>query len=232
MGQKNTGAGHELNSPRGEVSTMSAKALANNAYKAAREAMDKGDYDMARAALRWARRADGGNPLYIHAEAMLAQKTGRPFEADRLYRRVADLAERTFGEGHIRNVAISAKMICLYEEMGNTYEAEKLRHRVIDGLDRQSAADSSVHSLDRVAEICLQAGRSSDALAIFEAALARRRQVFGDVHHRANECLVALTRLRARIRGLAEAAARETPAPFMPEIVWRREAEAHLALSA
>lgn len=212
---------------------MSAKALANNAYKAAREAVDKGDYDMARAALRWARRADSGNPLYIHAEAVLAQKTGRPFEADRLYRRVADLAERTFGEGHIRNVAISAKMIGLYEEMGNIYAAEKLRDKVIDGLDRQSAAEGSIRALDRVAEICLLAGRSTDALAIYEAALARRRQIFGDVHHRVSECLVALTRLRARIRRLAEAAAaRETPAPFQPEIVWRREEEAHQKLSA
>jgi len=212
---------------------MSARVLANNAYKAARDAMAQGDYDMARAALRWARRADSGNPLYIHAEAVLAQKTGRPFEADRLYRRVADLAERTFGEGHIRNVAISAKMIALYEEMRNTYAAETLRDRVIDGLDRRSAAEASIHALDRVAEICLQAGRSADALAIYEAALARRRQVFGDIHHRVSECLVALTRLRARIRRQAEAAAvREIPAPFQPEIVWRREEEVNTALSA
>ncbi|MCK5621080.1 MAG: hypothetical protein KAJ11_02230, partial [Alphaproteobacteria bacterium] len=152
---------------------MSAKDLANKAYKAACDAMTRGDHEMARAALRWARRADSGNPLYIHAEAVLAQKTGGYFEADRLYRRVADLAERTFGEGHIRNVAISAKMIGLYEEMGNAHEAEKLRHRVVDGLDRRSAADGSIHALDRLAEICLRAGRSADALAIYEAALAR-----------------------------------------------------------
>jgi len=212
---------------------MSARVLANNAYRAARDAMAQGDYEMARAALRWARRADSGNPLYIHAEAVLAQKTGRPFEADRLYRRVADLAERTFGEGHIRNVAISAKMIGLYEEMHNTYAAETLRDRVIDGLDRKSAAEGSIRALDRVAEICLQAGRSADALAIYEAALARRRQIFGDVHHRVSECLIALTQLRARIRRQAEAAAaRKTPAPFQPEIVWRREEQVNTALSA
>lgn len=212
---------------------MSAKDLANKAYKAACDAMAKGDHEMARAALRWARRADSGNPLYIYADAILAQKTGGYFEADRLYRRVADLAERTFGEGHIRNVAISAKMIGLYEEMGNTYEADKLRHQVVDGLDRKSAADGSICALDRLAEICLRAGRSADALAIYEAALARRRQAFGDVHDRVSECLVALTRLRVRVRGLAEAAAaREIPAPFRPEIVWRREEEMDSALSA
>lgn len=212
---------------------MSARVLANNAYKAARAAMAQGDYDMTRAALRWARRADSGNPLYIHAEAVLAQKTGRPFEADRLYRRVADLAERTFGEGHIRNVAISAKMIGLYEEMRNSCAAKTLRDKVIDGLDRKSAAEGSIRALDRVAEICLQAGRSADALAIYEAALARRRQVFGEVHHRVSECLVALTRLRARIRRQTEAtAAGETPAPFRPEIVWRREEQVDTALSA
>ncbi|MEN8195916.1 MAG: tetratricopeptide repeat protein [Pseudomonadota bacterium] len=212
---------------------MRAKDLANKAYRAGRDAMAQGDHETARAALRWARRADSGNPLYIHAEAVLAHKTGGYFEADRLYRRVADLAERTFGEGHIRNVAISAKMIALYEEMGNAHEAEKLRHRVVDGLDRKSAADSSIHALDRLAEICLRAGRSADALAIYEAALARRRQAFGDVHERVSECLVALTRLRVRVRGLAEAAAARKALPaFEPKIVWRREEEAHSALSA
>jgi tetratricopeptide (TPR) repeat protein len=212
---------------------MSAKVLANKAYKAGRDAMAQGDHQTARAALRWARRADSGNPLYIHAEAVLAHRTGGYFEADRLYRRVADLAERTFGEGHIRNVAISAKMIALYEEMGNAYEAEKLRHRVVDGLDRKSAADGSIHALDRLAEICLRAGRSADALAIYEAALARRRQAFGDIHERVSECLVALTRLRVRVRRLAEAAAaREALPAFEPKVVWRRDKEAHSALSA
>ena len=42
---------------------MFVKDLANKAFQAAREAMTQGDYEMARAALRWARRADSGNPL-------------------------------------------------------------------------------------------------------------------------------------------------------------------------
>ena len=212
---------------------MFVNDLANKAFQAAREAMTQGDYEMARAALRWARRADSGNPLYIHAEAMLAQQTGGYHEADRLYRRVADLAERAFGAGHIRNIAVSARMIGLYEEMGNSRQADELRNRIIDGLDRDSAADGSVHALTRVAEICLQAGRASDALAIYEAALARRRQAFGDSHQRVNECLIALMRLRARVRRLAEAAAACEGVPaFTPEIVWRREERADTALSA
>ena len=212
---------------------MLVKDLANKACRAACDAMAQGDYEMARAALRWARRADSGNPLYIHAEAMLAQKTGAFHEADRLYRRVADLAERALGAGHIQNVAISARMIALYEEMGRGGQADMLRHRIIDGLDRDSAIDGGIPALDRLAEICLRAGRSADAVAIYEAALARRRQVFGGIHDRVSECLVALTRLRVRIRGLAEAAApRDIPAPFQPEIVWRREEEADSALSA
>jgi tetratricopeptide (TPR) repeat protein len=212
---------------------MFAKDLANKAFRAACNAQAEGNHELARAALRWARRADSGNPLYIYAEAILAQKTGGNFEADRLYRRVADLAERSFGEGHIRNVAISAKMIGLYEDMGNDYEADKLRHRIINGLDRESAADCTIRALDRVAEICLRAGRSADALAIYEAALARRRAVFGNVHDRVNECLAALIRLRTRIRSLSEAAAAREPRPAIePRIVWRREEEVDSALSA
>jgi hypothetical protein len=146
---------------------------------------------------------------------------------------VADLAERAFGAGHIHNITISGKMVGLYEEMGRSDQASLLRHRIIDGLDRDSAVDSSIVALDRLAELCIQASRSADALAIFEAALARRRAVFGDGHARVNECLIALTRLRARIRKLAETAAvHENPAPIRPEIIWRREEKAYLALSA
>jgi tetratricopeptide (TPR) repeat protein len=212
---------------------MLVKDLANKAFNAARDAMAQGDYEMARAALRWARRADSGNPLYIHAEAVLAQRTGAHHEADRLYRRVADLAERAFGAGHIHNIALTSKMVGLYEEMGHGGQASLLRHRIIDGLDRDSAIDSSIVALDRLAGICIQASRSADALAIYEAALAHRRAVFGEGHARVSECLIALTGLRARIRKLAEAAAaRENQAPVRPEIVWRREEKAYLALSA
>ena len=212
---------------------MSVRILANNALKAAHEAMAQGDYDMARAALRWARRADSGNPLYIHAEAILAQRTGAHHEADRLFRRVADLAVRAFGAGHIHNVAISARTIDLYEEMGRPGMADELRNLVIDGLDRSTVVDGSIHALDRLADICLKARRSAAALAIYESALARRRAVFGDGHARVSECLVALARLRARIRKLAETTdTRETAPSFRPEIVWRREDRAGRALSA
>jgi tetratricopeptide (TPR) repeat protein len=188
--------------------------------------MAQGDYDMARAGLRWARRADSGNPLYIFAEATLAEKTGGYFEADRLYRRVADLAERSFGTGHVRTVTISARMIDLYEKMGNAFEAAALRNRVIDQLDHESAADSSIDLLDRLAGICISAGRFGDALALFEAAVARRRQVFGESHNRFTELLAAQTRLRARIRQLAKAtAAADMPAPASVQIVWRRQDE-------
>lgn len=212
---------------------MFAKNLANKAFMAARDALAQGDYEMARAALRWARRADSGNPLYIHAEAILAQRTGGHHEADRLFRRALDIAERALGAGHIHNVAISSRMIALYEEMGLTDEAELLRHRIINHLDRKSAADGSVLALDRLAEICLQAGRSADALAIYQAALDRRRAAFGENHARVNECHVALTRLRARIRKLADTQSmRADRFIIRPEIVWRSEDKTKPRLSA
>ena len=198
---------------------MFAKDLANKAYHAARKALAEGDHDLARAAIRWARRADSGNPLYIHLEAELARKSGDRHEAERLYRRLADLAERTFGAGHIRNVAVLSGLIELYDEMGRHEEAAQLRERIIKNLDRHSAADSGIPALARAANICLQAERPADALSIFEAALKRRRSVFGENHPRVAECRRALQAVRARIR-LNTADADSAVTASRPEILW------------
>lgn len=202
---------------------MFAKDLANKAYHAARKALAEGDHDLARAAIRWARRADSGNPLYIHLEAELARKSGDRHEAERLYRRLADLAERAFGAGHIRNVAVLSGLIELYDEMGRHEEAAQLRKRIIKNLDRHSAADSGIPALARAAHICLQAGRPADALTIFEAALKRRRSVFGENHPRVEECRRALQATHARIR-LSAADTSSAVTPSRPEILWRGDA--------
>ncbi len=210
---------------------MFAKDLANKAYKAARKALAEGDHDLARAAIRWARRADSGNPLYIHLEAVLARKSGDRHEAERLYRRLADLAERAFGGGHIRNVAVLSGLIELYDEMGRHDEATGLRNLVIDRLDLRSAADGGTPALMRITDICLQAGRTADALSVVDAALARRRSVFGDGHIRVKECQRALEALSARIR-MEPATEREPTAAFGPEVLWREDAGKDWAMSA
>jgi len=203
---------------------MLVRDLARKAYRAARESMANGDYELARAALRWARRADSGNPLYIHAEAELIRLTGNYHEADRLYRRLMDLAERAFGAGHVRTVALAGRMAELYEQMGREEQAATLRRRILDGLDMASTADGSVRTLDRIADICLKAGRSADALAIYTAALARRRAVFGEGHGRVDECLAAMKRLRVRDRMHSEhIAAGQSPAGLNSQIVWRED---------
>jgi len=201
---------------------MNTKDLANKAYAAARDALAQGDYDMARAALRWARHADSGNPLYMLAEAVLAQRTGDHHEAELLYRRALDMAERAIGPGHMHNVAIAARLLALYEEAGRDDQARALQDRIIDGLDRASAADASIPALDRLAEICVRAGRAGEAIAIYQAAFERRSAVYGNGHRRAVECLVALTRLRARIRDLAEARAAQEEI-MQPRFIWRHE---------
>lgn len=200
---------------------MLAGELARNAYRAGRAALMARDYGLARAALRWARRADSGNPLYIHAEAELAHRTGAYHEAERLYRRLEDLAERTFGRGHARVVAIRARLIALYRDMGRPEQATRLRLQTVAGLDRRTAADAGMPALQRLAELCLDAGRTDIAMELFEAALARRRSVFPDRHERVIECLSGLARLRRRIGRIAlAAAARETDPAFRAELAW------------
>lgn len=186
--------------------------------------MANGDYELARAALRWARRADSGNPLYIHAEAELNRLTGNFHEADRLYRRLVDLAERAFGAGHVRTVSLAGRMAELRQQMGREEEAATLRRRILDALDMASAADGSVRTLDRIADICLQANRTADALAVYAAALARRRAVFGEGHSRVDECLAAMKRLRLRVRmQLEQPAASEVQAGLSSQVIWRED---------
>lgn len=210
---------------------MFAKNLANRAYKAARKAFAEGDYVLARAAVRWARRADSRNPLYIHLEAVLARKCGDPHEAERLYLRLADLAERSFGAGHIRNVAILSGLMELYDEMGHHDEATQLRKRLINGLDMRSVADGSIPALTRVSDICLRAGRFADALSILDAAMSRRRSVFGENHHRVAECRRLQDALRARIR-LDPTGTKAPSTAFRPEVLWREDAGKVSALPA
>lgn len=212
---------------------MIVRDLARKAYGAAREAMEKGDYDMARAALRWARRADAGNALFIHAEAELERRVGNYYEAERLYRRLIDFAERSFGVGHINTVALTSRAIELYEEMGRPHQANLLRDRTIRELEPHSAANGSICALERFARLCIDGGRPTDALAIYVAALKRRQAVFGRTHSKVKECFSALMALRARIRAGSDPSGMHKPAASLgAEIIWRRREESSAALSA
>ena len=182
-------------------------ALAAKAYAAGRTAMADGDFDMARTAFRWARRADSKNIRYVHAEAVLAQRTGNPYEAENLHRRVIDVAERTFGTGHPLTMPLVANLIGLYEQAGRASDAMSVRDRIIDELDLQMAAFSSVRALTKIAEICIDAGRGGEAIEIFQRAVDQRRKIYGDGHAKLSECLERMKEIRARTRLLAETAA-------------------------
>jgi hypothetical protein len=176
---------------RFETSKVSARAFA-----AGREALTQGDTDLARAAFRWARRADPGNPLYIHGEAVVAHRTGNFHDAEYLYRRVLDMAMRAFGTGDPR-VAIAAQgLVDLCREQGRHEEAETLVRFLVDSLDRRTAARAGMATLSALARICDATGRRNAALAVHGQALVWRRGIFGEHHDKTRDCAAAIDGLK------------------------------------
>lgn len=185
------------------------------AYAAGRSAMARRDYDLARTAFRWARRADPGNPVYIHAEALLAERVGNPHEAERLFLRVIDVARRAFGAGDPRTAMVQGNLVRLYERMGRLDEARELAATIVGGLDRRAAAQGTVNGLSRIADICIRAGRADDAMLIHWQAVSARRTVFGHGHAKVTEILAATNALAARLQrtSAADAGTRQAGRP-------------------
>lgn len=177
-----------------ETSKISARAFA-----AGREALAKGDTDLARAAFRWARRADPGNPLFIHGEAVVAHRTGNVHEAEYLYRRVFDMAMRAFGAGDPRLALAGQGLVELLLDQGRYEEAETLGRYVVDGPGKVATEQAGMPALRAVTRICDATGRLDAALAIHERALTWRRGIFGQDHHKVGACAAAIGELKRRI---------------------------------
>jgi tetratricopeptide (TPR) repeat protein len=175
---------------------MQRANVAAKAFMAGRDAMTQGDFEMALTAFRWARRADSGNPVYIHAEATLARKMHNFHESENLYRRVIDVAVRAFGARDPRTATIALGLSELYEEMGRHDQARDLCARIVDNLDREAAAMGGIQSLARITLICQRAGRLDEAMRIHLRAVAYRRGVFGDRHYKIGECVIGIAALK------------------------------------
>lgn len=187
---------------RSRTSVVSARAFA-----AGREALGNRDYDLAYAAFRWARRADPGNPLYLHGEAVVAHRTGNAYEAENLYRRVLDMAIRSFGIGDPRTMLVARDLVEFYQSVGRHDEAWMIGARIIDNLDRTAVVQSGIRILACLTEICALAGRLEDAMEIHRDAMAWRRRTFGEGHYKVDECVIGIAELGrlmgARARKLA-----------------------------
>lgn len=185
---------------RKEETRRQTTRVSARAFAAGREALAAGDYDLARAAFRWARRADPGNPLYIHGEAVVAEQTGNAWEAENLYRRVLDMAVRAFGIGDPRTALIVRDLVELYEEQGRHDEAWMLSAHTINRLDREAAARSGIRVLGCLAEICARSGRLDCAKDLYRDAISLRSEIYGKDSRKVEECLRAI----AVLEGLPE----------------------------
>ena len=164
----NTGNLNRLTAPdrKTKLANVAAKA-----YDAGHEAMSNGDHDMALDAFRWARSADQGNPAYIHAEAVLAQQTGNLYEAEKLYLRVIDIAERALGGRHSYTATVTYGLIGLYVKMGRHEQARNFCNRIIDNLDCDTVARSNIRRQRRIIEICRRAECLGDTMHTYERSM-------------------------------------------------------------
>lgn len=161
---------------------------------------------MARTATRRARHADSRNPVYIHAKATLARRMRNFGESENLYRRVIDVAARTFGARDPRTATIALGLADLYEKMGRHDKARDLCVQLVDNLDREAAAICGIRSLVRITQICQRAGRLEDAMRIHLQAAAYRRRVFGDRHYKVGECVIGIAELKKLMKAGESAA--------------------------
>jgi tetratricopeptide (TPR) repeat protein len=164
----NTGNLNRLTAPdrKTKLANVAAKA-----YDAGHEAMSNGDFDVALDAFRWARSADHGNPAYINAEAVLAQRMGNLYEAEKLYLRAIDIAERAFGAGHSYTATVIYRLIGLYEKMGRHKQTRNLCNRIIDHLERDTVARGSIRRQRRIIEICRRAECLGDTMHTYERSM-------------------------------------------------------------
>lgn len=190
---------------------MRKARVAAKAFMAGRDAMTQGDFEMALTAFRWARRANSGNPVYIHAEAVLARKMHNYHESENLYRRVIDLAVRAFGAGDPRAAVITLGLAELYREMGRHDQARDLCVHIVDNLDRGAAATGGIRSLNSITLICQRAGRLDDAMQLHLQATAYRRKVFGGRHYKVGECVIGIAELNKLMRARKRAAEMQNP---------------------
>jgi len=180
---------------RKDEARLETLKVARRAYAAGRTALADSDFDLARAAFRWARRADPGNPLYIHGEAVLAEKSGNLHEAEKLYRRVLDMAIRAFGAGDPRTGLVARSLIGLLEDNGREEEAWEIADFLLDNLDQDAAAQANVLTLAALVGIYDTAARLGDAVALHRRALAWRKAQFGEGHYKVHECRIAVAEL-------------------------------------
>lgn len=170
-----------------------------NAYNIGRSAYMAGNYGEAATAFRWAAGLDPDNPIYCHSAALSAARAGDEAEAERLYRRALAGTERTLGDSHPFMLLVARDLADLHEKKGRSEKASELAGRVVALASPLAVAQSGDKTLGALADLCDQSGNISTAVPFYRAALASRRDQYGDSHPKTVSCAVQLAKIHGRL---------------------------------
>lgn len=174
---------------------------------AGRKAMLKTFPESASTALRWVSSLNPENPVFVHAEAIVALRAGRHRDAENLLKRAMAATKRAFGASHPQVAAIVHDLHELYERQRRDADARKLCERVAAEMDLSVAVIANAKTLGLVAELFRRAGREGDIAELYQRAVAHRQDIYGDGHPKTAECLAELAGIYRREGKPAEARA-------------------------
>jgi len=181
-----------------------------------RRALRKRDFAGAALAFGRGTAKEPDNPVYLHGAAVAARRLGDFGSAEFLYRAAVAAAEQRPGRDGTNPTVIAMRLIDLYRSQGRYTEAEKLCFRVLASkrAGRSRIARSRIHVC--LADLYRRQGRFAAAARAYRAAIAHRRQIFGDRHPKTAQILPQLADMCRRLgrHGEADYLSRQANAVF------------------
>jgi tetratricopeptide (TPR) repeat protein len=174
--------------------------------------------DFASAALAFGRGAaiEPGNPVHLHGAAVAARRLGDIGVAETLYRAAIEAAEQLPGTSGSDPTMIAMRLADLYRSQGRYKAAEELCFQVLgsERAGQSRLARSRLHVC--LADLYRREGRFAAAEQAYLAAIAHRREIFGDRHPKTVQILPRLADVWRQLgrHGEADALSRQANAVF------------------
>lgn len=153
--------------------------------------------DFTRAGIAFCRGADiePENPIHSRGAAIAARRLGDYGTAENHYRAAIDAAERLTDRDGAGLAAMATSLVDLYRRLGRYRDAENLCVRVLDSARAGQSRVTRSRIQVCLSELYQQQKRYDAAERTLRAAVASRREIFGDLHPKTTNLLPRLDRL-------------------------------------
>lgn len=94
---------------------------------------------------------------------------------------------------------VARDLAVLYGKKGMREKAAELACHVVARASPLAVAQSSDKTLQALADLCGQSGNMSAAIPFYRAALASRRDQYGDDHPKTASCVVGLAKIHGNL---------------------------------